>query len=151
MYGIVIRNSAGERHHIESEDKSHIEKFGKTLEKAIAMNTSKSNAIPTINVNNYNTINTGKQDDAKHEPLKIQNEPEITREPTLDKNDVMRILLKAAMNNEGRLSVTQGVLETGLHFTDVENILKGMVDSGYVYIDNNARNGVIEYVFKEVL
>jgi predicted transcriptional regulator len=60
----------------------------------------------------------------------------------------MRILLKAAMNNEGRLSVTQGVLETGLHFTDVENILKGMVDSGYVYIDNNARNGVIEYVFK---
>jgi len=92
-----------------------------------------------------------KQDDAKHEPLKIQNEPEVTREPTLDKNDVMRILLKAAMNNEGRLSVTQGVLETGLHFTDVENILKGMVDSGYVYIDNNARNGVIEYVFKEVL
>ena len=62
-----------------------------------------------------------------------------------------KLKLKAAMNNEGRLSVTQGVLETGLHFTDVENILKGMVDSGYVYIDNNARNDVIEYVFKEVL
>jgi hypothetical protein len=60
-------------------------------------------------------------------------------------------LLGAALQHEGCLSVTQGVLETGKSFAEVERVLDEMVTSGYIYKRNNPQTGVIEYVFKEVL
>lgn len=60
-------------------------------------------------------------------------------------------LLRAALQHEGCLSVTQGVLETGRAFAEVEQVLNEMVASGYIYARNHPQTGVIEYVFKEVL
>jgi DNA-binding IclR family transcriptional regulator len=71
--------------------------------------------------------------------------------PRLTDNDVMLALLRAAQQHGGRLSVTAGVIATGVPFADVERILKAMVDSGYVYMDNDAATGVVVYIFKEIL
>lgn len=59
-------------------------------------------------------------------------------------------LLRAALKHGGVLSVTQGVMETGKAFPDVERILKAMVEAGYVYTRNHPTTGVIEYVFQEM-
>jgi hypothetical protein len=59
-------------------------------------------------------------------------------------------LLQAALKHEGCLSVTQGVLETGRSFAEVESLLHEMATSGYIYRRNNPETGVIEYVFKEM-
>ena len=65
-------------------------------------------------------------------------------------DDLMQALLQAALNHEGCLTVTQGVLETGASFSHVERVLNAMVESGYVYQRNNPDTGVIEYVFNEM-
>jgi TM2 domain-containing membrane protein YozV len=72
----------------------------------------------------------------------------LTPRPTDD--DVMLALLRAAQQHGGRLSVTAGVLATGLPFADVERVLKTMVSSGYVYMDNDPATGVVVYIFKEI-
>ena len=64
---------------------------------------------------------------------------------------LMQALLRAALQHGGCLSVTEGVLETGATFSDVERTLQQMVAAGYVYMRNNPHTGVVEYVFKEVL
>lgn len=63
---------------------------------------------------------------------------------------LMLPLLRAAQKHGGRLSVTQGVLETGGLFGDVERVLQSMVKSNYVYMDNDPATGVVVYVFKEI-
>jgi hypothetical protein len=63
----------------------------------------------------------------------------------------MRVLLQAALKHRGCLSVTQGVMETGKSFQEVEQVLNEMVTSGYVFTRNNPDTGVLEYVFKELL
>lgn len=63
---------------------------------------------------------------------------------------LMLQLLQAAQKHGGRLSVTIGVIETGASFDDVERVLKTMLQSGYVYVDNDLTTGVIVYVFKEL-
>jgi TM2 domain-containing membrane protein YozV len=70
--------------------------------------------------------------------------------PRLSGDDLMLALLRAAQRHGGRLSVTEGVLETGASFVEVERVLKAMVTSGYVYMDNDPATGVIVYVFKEI-
>jgi hypothetical protein len=60
-------------------------------------------------------------------------------------------LLQAALRHRGALSVTQGVLETGRAFPEVERVLNEMVASGYVSPRNNPETGVVEYVFREFL
>ena len=60
-------------------------------------------------------------------------------------------LLRAALTHRGALSVTQGVLETGRSFPEIERVLHEMVASGYVFLRNNPDTGVVEYVFKELL
>jgi hypothetical protein len=45
--------------------------------------------------------------------------------------------------------VTQGVMETGKSFLEVERVLNQMAESGYVFTRNNPETGVLEYVFKE--
>jgi TM2 domain-containing membrane protein YozV len=60
-------------------------------------------------------------------------------------------LLQAAATHGGRLSVTQGVMATGLGFSEVEAILQAMLKTGYVEIDNNPETGVVVYEFKELV
>lgn len=59
-------------------------------------------------------------------------------------------LVKAAESRGGRISVTQGVIATGLGFSEVETLLKEMLKSGYVEIGNDPETGVILYEFKEL-
>lgn len=63
---------------------------------------------------------------------------------------LMLELLKAAENRGGKLSVTQGVIETGAKFSQVEATLKEMHKSGYVGIGNNPENGAVTYIFHEL-
>jgi DNA-binding IclR family transcriptional regulator len=60
-------------------------------------------------------------------------------------------LLKVAQSRGGSLSVTEGVAETGMSFTEVETTLKEMVKAGYVSVDNHPETGVILYKFLELL
>jgi hypothetical protein len=80
-----------------------------------------------------------------HEALKKLLKPRPSNE------DLMLALLRAAQQQGGRLSVTDGVLATGVTFIEVERVLKAMVNSGYVYMDNDPMTGVVVYVFKEIM
>ena len=71
--------------------------------------------------------------------------------PRLTDDALMLALLRAAQRHGGRLSVTAGVIDTGVPFADVERLLKTMVHTGYVYMDNDPATGVVVYVFKEIL
>lgn len=70
--------------------------------------------------------------------------------PRLTDDDLMLTLLRAAQKHGGRLSVTEGVMETSAPFADVERVLSLMVQSGYVYMENDPDTGVVRYVFKEL-
>lgn len=59
-------------------------------------------------------------------------------------------LLAAAEKRGGELSVTEGVLATGLDFGDVEGKLDEMCRSGYVEIGNRAGSGVVVYRFPQL-
>ncbi len=59
-------------------------------------------------------------------------------------------LLKAAEARGGKLSVTQGVMATGLSFTQVEALLGELLKSGYVDIGNDPETGVVLYEFHEL-
>ena len=63
---------------------------------------------------------------------------------------LMQALLRTALNHGGCLTVTQGVMETGATFAEVEQTLQAMVAAGYVYTRDNVDTGVIEYVFTEM-
>jgi hypothetical protein len=65
-------------------------------------------------------------------------------------NPLVVKLLKAAEARGGMLSVTQGVMETGASFADVETALVYMVKTGYVDITNDPDTGVVTYEFKEL-
>ncbi len=71
--------------------------------------------------------------------------------PPAVQENLRQALLRAALQHEGCLSVTQGVLATGRAFAEVEQVLNEMVASGYIYTRNHPQTGVIEYVFKEVV
>ncbi len=70
--------------------------------------------------------------------------------PQLEPNPLLMKLLKAAEARDGRLSVTQGVMETGASFAHVEATLMHMVRVGYVDITNDPETGVVIYEFKEL-
>jgi TM2 domain-containing membrane protein YozV len=59
-------------------------------------------------------------------------------------------LLKAAQTRNGKISVTQGVIDTGANFTEVEASLLDMAKKGYATIDNDLRTGAVTYVFHEL-
>ena len=71
-------------------------------------------------------------------------------QPRFTDDELMLQLLRAAQKHRGRLSVTQGVIETGVLFGEVERVLQSMVKSNYVYMDNDPATGVVVYVFKEI-
>lgn len=70
--------------------------------------------------------------------------------PRFTDDELMLQLLRAAQKHGGRLSVTQGVIETGVLFAEVERVLQNMVKSNYLYMDNDPTTGVVVYVFKEI-
>jgi TM2 domain-containing membrane protein YozV len=73
-----------------------------------------------------------------------QSLPQLTQNPTLI------ALLQAAESRGGKLSVTQGVMATGIHFTEMETLLKGMLKTDYVDICNDPETGTVLYEFKEL-
>jgi len=58
-------------------------------------------------------------------------------------------LLEAAMVRGGAISVTEGVAATGAGFEEVEQTLRGLVEAGYVDVDNAPGSGVVIYRFTE--
>jgi hypothetical protein len=64
--------------------------------------------------------------------------------------DLRKALLRAATENGGSLTVSQGVLATGKSFGDVEKCLEDMAKSGYVGMDTNLESGLITYIFHEL-
>ena len=70
--------------------------------------------------------------------------------PHFTDDELMLQLLRAAQKHGGRLSVTQGVIATGVLFGEVERVLQSMLKSNYVYMDNDPATGVVVYVFKEI-
>ena len=64
---------------------------------------------------------------------------------------VRKQLLKAAMDNGGEITVSQGVLATDESFEEVEKVLNQMADKGYVDVDNAPGTGVIVYRFPELV
>lgn len=89
-------------------------------------------------------------DDAVTHPREIPNRitPPLTRRRRRDRLTVE--LLKAAQNRDGQLCVTQGVLDTGATFAEVEAALHDMVKSGYVCASNHPISGVVIYDFIEL-
>jgi predicted transcriptional regulator len=65
-------------------------------------------------------------------------------------DQLMVKLLEAAESRGGTLTVTQGVRATGANFTEVEAVLKEMLKSGYVKIDNDPVTGAVTYHFHEI-
>ncbi|MBD2568882.1 TM2 domain-containing protein [Anabaena lutea] len=65
-------------------------------------------------------------------------------------NQLMVKLLEAAESKGGNLTVTQGVKATGASFAEVEKVLKEMLQSGYVRIDNDPMTGAVTYHFHEL-
>lgn len=66
------------------------------------------------------------------------------------RSQLMVKLLEAAAVRNGKLSVTQGVMDTGSSFAEVEATLKEMVKSGYVGVDNHPDSGIVIYDFLEM-
>lgn len=66
----------------------------------------------------------------------------------LASSQLMVQLLKAAENRGGKLTVAQGVLETGASFSEVETAIRAMVQSGYVEISHEPTRSVIIPEFK---
>ena len=60
-------------------------------------------------------------------------------------------ILKLAKRNQGRLTVTDCVLETQATFAEVEAQLKEMVKSGYAAVTNDAHTGVVIYEIPELV
>lgn len=64
--------------------------------------------------------------------------------------DLRVVLLEAARDNGGVLTVTQGVMASKRSFEDVERALNAMVDKGYVDVDNAPESGVVIYRFPDL-
>lgn len=79
------------------------------------------------------------------------NQPPATTQVYKSPQEKLMIqLLKVAEKRNGRLTVTQGVMETGAGFTEVEATLKEMLKSGYVAVDNDPITGAVTYHFHEL-
>jgi TM2 domain-containing membrane protein YozV len=85
-------------------------------------------------------------------PKMIGVQPAIAPQPTPQplQNSTLITLLQAAESRGGKLSVTQGVMATGINFTEMESLLKGMLNTGYVEICNDPETGTVLYEFKEL-
>jgi len=74
--------------------------------------------------------------------------PMVKPKPNLDRLTVK--LVKAARNRDGKLSVTQAVLDTEVSFAEAEATLQQLVRTGYVDMYNDPTTGVVMYHFREL-
>jgi TM2 domain-containing membrane protein YozV len=81
--------------------------------------------------------------------LLMQREPRGGAPLTKAEKPLRLRLLEAAMVRGGALSVTEGVAATGAGFEEVEQTLRGLVEAGYVDVDNRPGTGVVIYRFTE--
>ena len=65
-------------------------------------------------------------------------------------NHLMLALLQAADKRGGKLSVTQGVMDTGYSFSDVESTLRDMAKTGYIATHNDPVSGTVMFDFIEL-
>lgn len=77
-------------------------------------------------------------------------EPAAIAAPYITRDQLAVKLVKAAAIRGGRISVTQGVMDTGASFNEVESALKTMYKAGYVGMDNHPDTGAVVYVFHEL-
>lgn len=70
--------------------------------------------------------------------------------PVPTRDQLMVKLVKSAAARGGQISVTQAVMDTGVGFAEVESLLKEMLRSGYVRVDNHPVSGVVVYEFVEL-
>ena len=70
--------------------------------------------------------------------------------PAASEKPLKHLLLDAAIERAGELSVTEGVAATGASFEAVEKTLNELLETGYVDIDNRPGSGVIVYRFTEL-
>ncbi|WP_052128608.1 DUF6232 family protein [Neosynechococcus sphagnicola] len=82
--------------------------------------------------------------------LSLGGKPPAEQLSPAPRDTLMMQLLKVAKGNNGYLSVTQGVMDTGASFTDVESTLQEMVKAGYVSVANHPDTGVVIYKFVEI-
>ena len=65
--------------------------------------------------------------------------------------DLRTRLLRAAHRGDGRLTLTQAVMETEADFGEVETALHALVTAGHIDVDNDPDSGVVLYLFPELV
>lgn len=77
---------------------------------------------------------------------------EFVPAPTIapDRDRLAIKLVRAAHARNGKLTVTQAVMDTEVNFADVESALRGLVKTGYVDVYNDPETGVVTYDFREL-
>lgn len=69
---------------------------------------------------------------------------------SLTQEELMVKLTQAAQQRGGKISVTQGVIDTEANFAEVEEALQQMLKKGYVGVENHPVSGVVLYDFLEL-
>ena len=84
--------------------------------------------------------------------LYLPGQPVISQPVAVKLSDkqLQQRLIKAAQARGGQISVTQGVLDTGADFPEVETALMGMAKKGHADIRNDSRSGAVVYAFPEL-
>ena len=59
-------------------------------------------------------------------------------------------ILQAAQKRNGRLTVTQAVMDTGIAFNSAKVLLQEMVEAKYVSAETNSSTGTVTYLFHEL-
>lgn len=73
-----------------------------------------------------------------------------TYQPPATPDQLKLGLIRAAAKRGGKLTVTQGVLDTNADFARVEQALMDLAKHGHVHIDNHPETGVVIYDFVEL-
>ena len=60
-------------------------------------------------------------------------------------------LLRAAHRGDGRLTLTQAVMETEADFDVVDKALRSLLTAGHIDVDNDPDSGVVLYLFPELV
>ncbi|MGF1477938.1 MAG: NINE protein [Cyanophyceae cyanobacterium] len=79
------------------------------------------------------------------QPASSQSPVQLPRQEQL-----MVELARAAQKRGGKLSVTQGVIDTGGSFEEVQQTLNEMLTKGYIGVGNHSDTGVVVYDFFEL-
>lgn len=80
-----------------------------------------------------------------------QNQLQLNKNQSLSQEEMMIELARAAQKRNGKLSITQAVIDTGITFEKVEKTLNYMHKKNYVSIENHSESGAVIYDFLELL